>query len=415
MPTGDSRDTSYMRVFFRVYAGVATGTALILLAGEGTPGFLADSVTKVFLGILWVMACWAVMLSQIEDPGVRRTGTMWFAVAHFIILYVLHDLRRAIWGPANEETSREVLEMAWCTVLLMMSEFAIFSNRPFPGWNFLRGSEPVEPQRSRYEQQIRAAGAQEERNRLARDLHDSIKQQIFVIQTAAATAQARFETDHGGAAIAIEQIRDSARDAMTDMEVMMDQLRSVPLENASLVEALKKLCEALGHRTGARVDFRLGDLPPNETLAPGAHRAILRVAQEALANIARHARAGNVTVSLESARGRVELRVQDDGAGFDPLQDKRGMGIANMRTRAEEIGGQVDVASNPGGGTTVTFSIPLVEIPVVSLRPVYFWGAVCAVLAVVWAISRDLGWSWATIVCGICCIQRGRKWYRARA
>jgi hypothetical protein len=91
------------------------------------------------------------------------------------------------------------------------------------------------------------------------------------------------------------------------------------------------------------------------------------------------------------------------------------MGIANMRTRAEEFGGQLDVASNPGSGTTVMFSIPRREVPVESLKPVYFWGAACAVLTVIWAISRDIGWSWATVVCGICCIQHLRFWYRAQA
>ncbi len=407
--------TSYMRGFFLIYAIIAGTVAGVIFVMRPPHWFGTQLATQIFGGVLAVLACWAAALSRIEDPGVRRTGTGWFAVAHWIIVQVLRDQRQVFWGPGADETSGDILGMVWMTAALMSSEFAIFSNRPWQGWSFLTRDAPIEPQRSAYEQQIRAAGAQEERNRLARDLHDSIKQQIFVIQTAAATAQARFETDHGGAAIAIEQIRDSARDAMTDMEVMMDQLRSVPLENASLVEALKKLCEALGHRTGAQVDFRLGALPPNEMLVPGAHRAILRVAQEALANIGRHARAGNVTVSLESVKGHVELRVQDDGAGFNPLQEKRGMGIANMRTRAEEFGGQVDVATNPGGGTTVTFSIPRVEIPVVSLRPVYFWGAACAVLAVVWAISRDWSLSWATIVCGICCIQRGRKWYQARA
>jgi len=158
--------------------------------------------------------------------------------------------------------------------------------------------------------------------------------------------------------MALDQIRSSAREAMTEMEAMMDQMRSVPLENASLVEALKKQYEALGHRTGAQVEFRLGDLPPNETLLPGSQQAILRVAQEALANIGRHARANNVTVSLGSFIDRLELRIQDDGAGFDQLQARRGAGITNMRARAEEFGGNFNVTSGPGSGTTVVLSIP---------------------------------------------------------
>ncbi len=157
---------------------------------------------------------------------------------------------------------------------------------------------------------------------------------------------------------ALDQIRSSAREAMIEMEVMLDQLRAEPLENTGLVAALKKLCESIGFRTGAQVDFKLGEVPPTGLSAPGAAEATLRVAQEALANVARHARAAHVTVSLHSAEGRMELTVQDDGAGFDPNQDSRGMGTANMRTRAEELGGRLELISSPEAGTTVKFSIP---------------------------------------------------------
>ena len=175
----------------------------------------------------------------------------------------------ALWGAAQKGDISDVFFAAIFVIVSLL----------FPG-----GKRSVRNERSRdrYEQQIRDAGAQQERNRLARDLHDSIKQQIFVIQTAAATAQTRFDNDRDGAASAIDQIRSSARDAMTEMEAMMDQLRSIPLENASLIEALKKQCDALGHRTGAKVEFKLDDLPPSQTFAPGAHQAIFRVAQEAL-------------------------------------------------------------------------------------------------------------------------------------
>jgi signal transduction histidine kinase len=203
---------------------------------------------------------------------------------------------------------------------------------------------------------------QEERNRLARDLHDSVKQQIFVIQTAAAIVQARFDDDRTGAKEALDQVRGSAREAMTEMQVMLDQLRAVPLENASLIESLKKQCEALGFRTGARVEFKLGDLPPAAALPPGAHEAILRAAQEALSNVGRHARAASVLVSLGSAHRHVELRIKDDGAGFDPNQRGGGQGIANMHARAEESGGRFELISRPGNGTSIVFSIPYTEM-----------------------------------------------------
>ena len=172
---------------------------------------------------------------------------------------------------------------------------------------------------------------------------------------------------------------------------MLDQLRAVPLENTGLVESLKKQSEALGFRTGARVKFKLGDLPPTEALPPGAHEAILRAAQEALANVGRHARAGSVLVSLGSVHGDVELRIEDDGAGFDPNQSDRGQGIANMRARAEEFGGKFYLASGPGHGTSVAFSIPYTasETPREYRRRAVEWGVslVVSILVLAWTKS----------------------------
>jgi signal transduction histidine kinase len=162
-------------------------------------------------------------------------------------------------------------------------------------------------------------------------------------------------------------MRDVARGVMTEMEAMLDELRSVPLENTSLFEALKKQCEALGFRTGADVHFGVGDpLPPSELLPPGAHDAIFRIAHEALANIGRHARATHVNVTLtrvaESRLGfgdALELRIEDDGAGFDLGQDEhQGMGITNMRARAEEIGAVFALEACRGIGVTIRVVVP---------------------------------------------------------
>ncbi len=343
----------------RIY-GWAMALAGVVVMGMG----LADSnvfgtpVLAVVFGTMLLSAgFWSGSLSQINDQALRRKGLAWFLGVHMLVLNIIGGFREEIWGhlPKIVDQAIQFAILAIGFILIgRTGKLAVTSKTP-------NGSS--------YEKQMREAGAQEERNRLARDLHDSIKQQIFVIQTAAATAQTRFDDDRPGASDALEQIRNSARDAMTEMEAMMDNLRSVPLENTSLVEALKKQCEALGHRTGAKVEFKLGDLPANDTLAPGAHQAIFRVAQEALANVGRHARATHVTVSLGTFSERLnllELRIQDDGTGFDAFDGPRGMGIANMKARAVEFRGWVDVTSIPGTGTTVAFSIPYTVIPKLS-------------------------------------------------
>ena len=332
----------------------------------GVP-FGRAALVRVF-GSMWMMAAFsAAALATVDDAQAQHRGLFWFAIGHAVVWLVVLTQVATVWGPGLGDHVVGVMAgvsfVLFYLWLVAEGEFpredpidtGIFGER-VESWR--RPVGPGEPLRSQYEQKIRQAAAQEERNRLARDLHDSIKQQIFAIQTAAATAQTRFDGDPSGAREALDQIRGSAREAMTEMEVMLDQLRAEPPENTGLVEALKKLCESIGFRTGAQVEFKLGVMPPTRLLAPGAAEATLRAAQEALANVARHARASRVLVSLGSVGGGLELIVKDDGAGFDPNQSSRGMGRANMRTRAEEFGGRLELSSSPEVGTTVKFSIP---------------------------------------------------------
>jgi signal transduction histidine kinase len=372
------------RVVFWVYAALAWLFGLVLI-GWG-PMWLGANFSKAglirLLGSIVIAAgCCAAALAAVGDPRARRRGLFWFAAGHTAVWLVGLTQHTALSGLGLAEGANQSV---WVAVALVYR--GLTAEGEFAGGDFISVvSGPAKRLRSQYEQQIRQAAVQEERNRLARDLHDSIKQQLFVIQTAAATAQARADGDPAGASEALGQVRSSTREAMIEMEVMMDQLRSGPLENAGLIEALKQHCEALGFRTGARVEFHLeGDLPPSEALPPGAQEAILRVAQEALANVGRHARARNVQVSLYSAPGRVELQIKDDGTGFDPNQSPRGMGVANMRARAGEIGAEFELASQPGGGTFVRFSLPYTtaEAPREYLRRALWAGALLVAITV---------------------------------
>jgi signal transduction histidine kinase len=350
----EALEPSASRWIFRAYA-ILIGFAGILLFGWGQQWLGDDlpgepwgkaALIRVAGSILIALACCATPFA-LNGPVTRRRGLLWLAIAHFVVFYVLQLQDSAIWGPGIGQTAMRLAGICAFTLWIVYVS-GLQQDACTPSTTQLR---------SRYERQIREAARQEERNRLARDLHDSIKQQIFVIQTSAATAQVRFDDDQSGTKQALDQIRDSAREAMTEMQAMLDQLRAAPLENSGLIESLKKQCDALGFRTGSKVEFTLGELPAAETFAPGEHEAIQRVAQEALANVARHARAAAVQVSLGSVNGQVQLRIHDDGAGFDPSLQARGQGIGNMRARAAEFGGTLDLTSRPGEGTSVIFSI----------------------------------------------------------
>lgn len=356
---------------FQVYAALACVAGFLLLGWgpmwlgtdlAGQPWGKAALIRMAGATMIAAGCCAVGFAACGGGPGQRR-GLLWFGIGHGVIWLVAAVQQTAIWGSTQGRLAVELLWMAAIVLLYLWSTLDTEMGRPWSPLSLFGNAraEPVEQLRSRYEQQIREVARQEERNRLARDLHDSIKQQIFAMQTAAATAQTRFGEDPAGARQALEQVRSCAREAMAEMQAMLDQLHGVPLENAGLIEALKKQCEALGFRSGAKVEFTFEALPAAEDFPPGAHEAILRVAQEALANVGRHARATAVGVSLAASGGRVELRVQDDGSGFDPNQTAQGQGIANMHDRAAEFGGTFELISAPGSGTTAVFAVPYLK------------------------------------------------------
>jgi signal transduction histidine kinase len=364
----DAVDT---RVVFRAYAFIAwIGGGLLLLFGPyffplalaGYPR--ADGLVVRIAGAAVVAAgCLAFPFTRVEDPNARRYALGWWSAGH---LQVLSMVGVGVLGRLGEPgPGAQIALGSLLTAAILFWHFNQtgdgIPHGGLPSHTPLFGDPAqasVQRLRSTYEEQIRLAASQEERNRLARDLHDSVKQQIFAIQTSAATAQARFSADQAGAGEALRQVRESAREAMAEMEAMLDQLRAAPLENIGLVEAVKKQCDALRFRTGAEVTFTAGSLPPSHSLPPGAQEVVLRVAQEALANVGRHARATHVAVTLDSTERSLQLRVEDDGVGFDAGKSSSGMGLDNMRSRAASTGGTLALTTRPGSGTLLRLSIP---------------------------------------------------------
>jgi signal transduction histidine kinase len=366
------------RLVFRLYAAITIPAGIIGYAWPALTAASTDSPawlrsTHVVAGGVAALGCCAASLATIEDPVGRRRALMGFAYAHILFGALLLAQTAAVRFPQKPASlAATALSVGLVLLYLAVTAPGLRLSRALPALEHddlsisarrrmfvVRNKPALASLRSQYEQQIRQAARQEERARLARDLHDAVKQQLFVIQTAAATAQTRFDTDVAGARTAVDQVRSAAREAMTEMEAMLEQLQAAPLTNSGLVASLEKQCEALGFRTGAHVTFDLGTLPNENTLDPGGRQAIFRVAQEALANVARHARARNVRVSLGRIDGQLALTVEDDGSGFKPEGRHHGMGMANIAARAAEVGGNFEVVGAPDHGTTVRFSVPV--------------------------------------------------------
>jgi signal transduction histidine kinase len=191
----------------------------------------------------------------------------------------------------------------------------------------------------------------EERNRLARELHDSVSQTLFSISLAAGTAEALVERDPAAARAQLVELRDLAAAAQAEMRALVFELRPADLEREGLASTLRKHGEVLRRVHGVEVTVETS----GETgLAPQRERELFRIAQEAMANALRHASPMHVDVRLRADDTRIRLEVEDDGQGFTVRRAASGhLGLATMRERARALGGRIEIDSEPGRGTVV--------------------------------------------------------------
>ncbi|HEU0025043.1 MAG TPA: sensor histidine kinase [Thermoleophilaceae bacterium] len=217
--------------------------------------------------------------------------------------------------------------------------------------SFRRLLERVEQERRRSGQLVMRA-QEEERRRLARDLHDEVNQALTAILL---RLEALAQDAPPAHAQEVGELKRLVNQAMDELLNLARQLRPSALDDHGLVAAIDAQLKRFAARTGVEVRLQ-GDVDA-ESLGEDVQTAIYRVAQEALTNAERHAGATAVEVELEVADGLVELRVRDDGEGFDPGRASTGLGLRGMAERARLVGGELDVRSAPGGGTSVTLRI----------------------------------------------------------
>ena len=205
---------------------------------------------------------------------------------------------------------------------------------------------------------------EEERRRLARDLHDEVNQALTAILL---RLEALAQDSPPSHADEVTELKRLVNQAMEELLNLARQLRPSALDDHGLTPAIETQLKRFSARTGVEVTLEKdGDA---DTLPGDVQTAVYRILQEALANVGRHAGATAVAVELEVAGDRLDLRVRDDGAGFDPVAVSRngsdnpgaGLGLSGMAERARLAGGELDVRSAPGGGTTVSFRIAQLE------------------------------------------------------
>jgi signal transduction histidine kinase/HAMP domain-containing protein len=206
-------------------------------------------------------------------------------------------------------------------------------------------------------QRAQLAASLEERQRLARELHDSVSQALYGIALGARTARTLLDRDPAAAAEPVDYVLSLAEAGMAEMRALIFELRPESLETEGLVAAIGKQLDALQARHGIAVTRTLGEEPD---LPLSSKEALYRIAQESLTNIAKHAKATVVSVTLAHGVTHVRLDVADNGVGFDPAGNYPGhLGLRSMQERAEKAGGTLTIDSAPGSRTTVWAKFPL--------------------------------------------------------
>lgn len=203
----------------------------------------------------------------------------------------------------------------------------------------------------------REAGAVAERERLARDIHDTLAQgftSIVMLSQAGETAA----TDGQGAEAAarLRQIQETAREGLAEARALVGSMTPPALEGDGLPDALSRLVDRFGRDTGVAASFRLDGEPGQ--LSATSDVVALRATQEALANVRKHAGASRVDVVLAYDEDGATVSVSDDGAGFDPAAPSPGYGLDGLAQRVESVGGLSSVESSPGAGTRVRVRVP---------------------------------------------------------
>lgn len=214
----------------------------------------------------------------------------------------------------------------------------------------------------RLQHQSEQVAVLEERQRLARDLHDSVTQALYSVNLYADAGLLAFSRNQWQALEKnLQEVRNMAREAMYDMRLLVFELRPLMLEKEGLVSALRYRLAAVEARAGLKTEV----LVEGERRLPiGIEEQIYRIAQEGLNNVGKHAQANFVQIKIKYNQDSIELRVIDDGLGFDPENASLsgGVGLQGIMERVQHAGGQLKIDSTSGKGTCLSVTIPLIPV-----------------------------------------------------
>ncbi|TCT23679.1 NarL family two-component system sensor histidine kinase LiaS [Melghiribacillus thermohalophilus] len=223
----------------------------------------------------------------------------------------------------------------------------------------VRSLQRMAEEKSDYAKKARQAATMEERQRLARDLHDAVSQQLFALTMMSQATVKLLEKNPETAREQMEEIAQIALQAQTEMRALLLHLRPVHLSGETLQSGLTKLVDELKQK--CQIQFKL-EIGEELGLSRSKEEHLFRIVQEALSNILRHSSAEHVHIAVKRRSNEVSLYIHDDGKGFkvnEQLENKTSYGLKSMKERTQELGGSFAIRSKVGEGTYINIKIPL--------------------------------------------------------
>jgi NarL family two-component system sensor histidine kinase LiaS len=239
------------------------------------------------------------------------------------------------------------------------------------GWHLNVMAERIEEQvaslqrlsseRAAWNDKLKQATITEERQRLARELHDAVSQQLFAISMLTSAVMETIPKDPNQASQQIGIVEKMAGDAQSEMRALLLHLRPAHLEGKNLKQGIEDLLTELQTKQAMTLKWKIDEVTD---LAKGIEDHLFRIIQESLSNVLRHAKANSIELSLSVIGGQVRLKIIDDGVGFNPTDPQKASsyGLRSMHERVNEIGGVLEVVSRPDKGTEIDVKVPLVRI-----------------------------------------------------
>ncbi len=323
--------------YFSLYLTLQTALAFVLMALPDTPDFMG-----VLLGIL-------SMQVMLRLPA--RMGALWIGLCAVIMALLLAQ-------PYAYQAIALVLIYTASNIFLGSYTRTIRRSQAAHLHNQALAAELEQANRrlQEYAAQAERLAAARERNRLARELHDSVTQTAFSMNLTSQSAALLLERDPSRVAEQLERLYALARSALGEMQVLIDELKPEPAGREGLAAALHRLLVDSRFAGALSVSIETeGDQP----LPASEEQGLLRIAQEALNNTLKHAQTSQAHIRLHLSEP-FWMEIEDHGRGFDPQQARRGdrMGLVSMGERAAEIGWALRIAASPGRGTCIRVEKP---------------------------------------------------------